>query len=583
MKSVRSPTQAAIAGRMNYRITAAMSLLAVILVVASLPVLAVQDATQGTIQRTTLEEQLQLRVGALADDPRVAGQVVADRWFLTKFYERHEFGLTWTPTAKLDQLLVAVSGSARHGLNPEDYHWSALSWLVSSLPEEPSPALRIELDILATDALTRLAFHLQFGKVDPEYLGPSWNFSRDVGSVDPVTVISTLQRADDLGAALDALAPENDYYLGLKDALADYRRIAEAGGWPSIEGGEALQVGMRSARVIPLRALLRITGDYAATGSGDDDELFDTALEAAVMRFQARHALEADGTIGSRTLEALDVPVEARIDQLRVNLERVRWVFRDLDERFMMVNIARFQVALVENMQVTWSTRAVVGKPYRETPVFKARMTYLEFNPTWTVPPTILARDILPEVRRDPSALQRKNMSVIDFKGQRVDPATIDWSTVSARDFPYLIRQEPGPLNALGRVKFMYPNRHHVYMHDTPSRDLFAESERTFSSGCIRLERPLELARILLASTEWDDEAIERVLADGQTRIVSLPQPIQVLMLYGTVVPEGRGVQFSADVYGRDARLLEALDAPYEFSPPVGYEESMSQEGPPID
>jgi L,D-transpeptidase YcbB len=277
------------------------------------------------------------------------------------------------------------------------------------------------------------------------------------------------------------------------------------------------------------------------------------------------------------------VPVEARIDQLRINLERARWVFRDLDERFLLVNIARFRVMLIEAQQVTWSTRAVVGRPYRQTPVFKARMTYLEFNPTWTVPPTIFAKDLLPEIRRDPDTLQRKNMVVIDHQGRRIDPAGIDWATIPARGFPYMIRQEPGPMNALGRVKFMYPNPHHVYMHDTPARDLFGRSERSFSSGCIRLEQPLELARILLAGTEWDEAAIERALASGRTRVVNLPQPIPVLMLYGTAGPDGDQVYFAADIYGRDQPLLAALDAPFVFTPPAGYEDALRRDEAALD
>ncbi|HUG99457.1 MAG TPA: L,D-transpeptidase family protein [Gammaproteobacteria bacterium] len=552
---------------MNTAITAVVTMLAVTLLAAPPTGLAAEGPP--------LTEQLQLRIGALAEDPRVAGQTVADRWFLTRFYERRQFNPAWGSAAKREQLLAAVAGSVRHGLNPEDYHRTALSGLVGALPGESPAALLTELDILATDALTRLAFHLQFGKVNPEQLESSWNFSRDVGSVSPVTAIRSLLRVDDLVAALDALAPDNDYYRGLLDALAAYRQIAAAGGWPPIEGGETLRVEMRSARVVPLRALLRITGDLPADEPDGDGEYFEPALEAAVMRFQVRHGLEGDGAVGRRTLAALNVPVEARIEQLRVNLERVRWVFRDLDERFLVVNIARFRVVLVQGLRVVWGTRAVVGRPYRQTPVFKARMTYLEFNPTWTVPPTILAKDLLPELRQDPTALQRKNMSVLDFQGRRVDPATVDWATIPARGFPYVIRQEPGPLNALGRVKFMYPNPHHVYMHDTPAREHFAHSERTFSSGCIRLEQPLELARILLAGTEWDDEAIERLLASGRTRVVNLSQPIMVLMLYGTAVPEGGRMHFAADVYRRDARLLAALDAPFEFSPPAGYEEAL--------
>ncbi len=271
--------------------------------------------------------------------------------------------------------------------------------------------------------------------------------------------------------------------------------------------------------------------------------------------------------------------MEARIGQIRVNLERIRWVFRDLESRFLLVNIARYRVVLVENQQVVWSTRAVVGRPYRQTPVFKARMTYLEFNPTWTVPPTILREDLLPEIRRDPSVLQRRNMSVLDYQGQRVDPASIDWQAMTPRSFPYMIRQNPGPENALGRVKFMFPNPYAVYMHDTPARGLFSKAERSASSGCIRLERPFELAGILLSGTQWDTAGIEQVLASGNTRVVNLPEPITVLIVYGTAVPEGGRIHFARDVYQRDARLLQALDAPFEFSPPAGYRDAVGGPG----
>ncbi len=524
-------------------------------------------------------EALQLRIGALAEDPRVAGRPVADAWFLTRFYERREFTPAWGSTAKLDRLLAAVAGSASHGLQPEDYHFSPLAELVAALRQDATPQLATEIELLATDALARLGFHLRFGKVNPEQVESTWNFSRTMGGVSPVTAMQTLLRADDLVEALEALAPDEPYYRALMRALVAHREIAAGGGWPGIEAGETLRSGMRSERVASLRSLLAATGELVADADEEhsDPDLYDAALEAAVLRFQERHGLDPDGAVGRRTLAAMNVPVEARIDQLRVNLERVRWVFRDLEDRFLLVNIARFRVMLIEQRQVIWSTRAVVGRPYRQTPVFKARMTYLEFNPTWTVPPTILRQDLLPEIRRDPAVLQRRNMSVLDHQGSRVDPAGIDWENIPARGFPYLIRQEPGPDNALGRVKFMYPNPYHVYMHDTPARELFARSERTFSSGCIRLEEPLELAHILLAGTEWDEGAISRLLAGGRTRIVNLPQPIAVLTLYGTAVPDGERVLFLADIYSRDARLLEALDAPFSFAPPAGYEEAMLQ------
>ena len=328
---------------------------------------------------------------------------------------------------------------------------------------------------------------------------------------------------------------------------------------------------MESPRVAALRARLAMTGDLEGPMEAVAPELFDAAVEEAVKRFQQRHGLDADGVVGRQTLAELNVPVEARIAQLRVNMERVRWIFRDLEPRFILVNIARYRVLLVENGEVVWSTRAVVGRPYRQTPLFRARMTYLEFNPTWTVPPTILREDLLPDIRRDPSVLQQRNMTVLDHQGRRVDPDTIDWSSTTARNFRYMIRQEPGPENALGQVKFMFPNQYHVYMHDTPARGLFRRAARGFSSGCIRLERPFELADILLAGTQWDAAAV----ASGRTRVVNLPQPITVLIIYGTAVPEDGRIHFADDIYRRDARLLAALDAPFEFSPPTGYREAL--------
>jgi L,D-transpeptidase YcbB len=288
-----------------------------------------------------------------------------------------------------------------------------------------------------------------------------------------------------------------------------------------------------------------------------------------VERFQHRHGLEADGAVGRRTLAALNVPVEARIDQLRVNLERTRWVFRDLEPRYLIVNIAGFHAYLMEDGKSVWDSRVVVGTRYRKTPVFKARMTYLVLNPTWTVPPTILKEDIIPAMRRDPGYLASRNMVLLDASGQRVDTADIDLQNLTIRNFPYVVRQEPGPQNALGRIKFMFPNRHFVYLHDTPSRGLFERANRTFSSGCIRVEHPLTLAELLLDDpVNWNRAKIEARLADGKTQTVNLKTPITVFLVYWTAEPEADGeVNFFNDVYRRDAAVLKALDEPFRLIP----------------
>jgi len=527
----------------------------------------------AALAQPAVTEALRGRVEALAVEPRVDATPIADALFLMRFYESRSFRPAWDADAKLNGLLRALDGSRAHGLDPTDYHVDILRSYRDSRDAEPG--MDIPLDILATDALARYAFHLRFGKVNPEAIEPTWNFSRTLEGVNVVNVVQGLIDAPDIGVALRALAPQDTQYADLMQALRDYRALAQAGGWAQVPRGETLRPGMVAPRVAALRERLAAEGYRigAANAAPSDPELFDTDLEVAVETFQRRHGLYVDGVVGTRSLAALNVPVDARIDQLRVNLERVRWIFRDLEARYIIANIARFRTSLIEDGEVVWSTRAVVGRPYRETPVFRASMTYLVLNPTWTVPPTILREDLLPEIRRDPDTLARRNIVVLDTAGNVVDPADVDWN---AQGFRYMLRQDPGPNNALGRVKFMFPNPYDIYMHDTPTRDLFTRADRTFSSGCIRLENPLELAELLLReSGQWDRAAIDRVLADGRPQTVKLPRPLTVLLIYGTAVSEDGEIYFLPDVYSRDARLLRALDGDFEFTAPAAYEEAL--------
>jgi murein L,D-transpeptidase YcbB/YkuD len=267
------------------------------------------------------------------------------------------------------------------------------------------------------------------------------------------------------------------------------------------------------------------------------------------------------------TLEAVNVTVETRIDQIRVNLERARWVFHSVHGKFVLVDIAGFEVAVRQEDGLTWTCRAQVGKPYHETPVFRSDIKYLVFCPTWTIPPGILEEDTLPAVKRDPDYLAKRNINVIDRNGNVVDQASIDWSKYSAQDLPYALRQEPGPNNALGQIKFIFPNPHLVYLHDTPSKSLFDHTDRAFSSGCIRVEKPFELAELLLNDPEkWNQEEIKKAIESGKTRTVFLPVPVPVLLFYWTVEPFPNGeVHFKSDLYGRDEAILEGLNGEFRF------------------
>jgi murein L,D-transpeptidase YcbB/YkuD len=505
--------------------------------------------------RTHVEE---LRVGGRLE---VLGQQVASRELLPRLYENREFAPAWSTLRQIDELLATLDESYREGLDPNDYHRDALRAARETLtdPEALSPSERAALDVLLTDSLIRLAYHLRFGKVDPNVLDPHWNSSQPL-FVEQAAV--TLQKAIDAPALREFAAraiPRVFLYERFKTALAQYRAIEANGGWPGVPAGPTLQPGATDERVPALAARLAVTGDLPPS-SAVQGTLYDDTLAAAVRRFQARHGLTADAAVGPATLAALNVPVAERIAQLRVSLERARWVFYDPESEFLVVNVAGFQLYLVRRGEIVWRTRVQVGRPYRQTPIFRAEMTYLVVNPTWTVPPTIFRNDILPAVRRNPAYLASRNIDVFDFAGRPVDAANVDWS---GRSPPYRLVQRPGADNALGRVKFMFPNEHAVYLHDTPNRDLFERDSRAFSSGCIRVENPFELAEHLLGSGRARDR-LDALVASGRTETVFLNEPMTVMLLYWTAEVDAEGrISFFPDVYQRDAAVIAALAEPF--------------------
>jgi murein L,D-transpeptidase YcbB/YkuD len=511
---------------------------------------------------------LERLVGQLRVDGQLeigASQVAAVE-FIPEVYEWRDYIPAWVSDASVDAVLEAIRSSYEHGLDPEDYHWQAINELRSRVAAGAGSEAVAEMEILLTDAVVRLAYHASFGKVLPGELDPNWNFDRRLHSPDPVAELGGVLGTTDVTSVIRERSNVPVFYDWLREALARYREIAAEGGWPSIPSGPTLKPGMTSERIVPLRQRLQRTGDLADAQTGDPED-FDEALKRAVTAFQKRHGLAPDGAVGPITLAALNVPVEQRIDQIRVNLERIRWVYKELPEDYVIVDIAGFHLYLVQEDEIVWQARAQVGKPYRDTPVFRDSMRYLEFNPTWTVPPTILREDIMPRLKHGPDYLAERNMRILDHSGKPVDVSTIDWPSIAAGNFPYILRQEPGPNNALGRVKFMFPNKHAVYIHDTPSKSLFAHNERTFSSGCIRVERPFELAEVLLDGPErWDQQGIQQLLDSRRTQRVNLKEPLPVLILYWTAEADAEGrVHFRRDVYDRDAPVLDALEAEFQF------------------
>ena len=517
-------------------------------------------------------EAIRARVDELryAQDFSIRGEHIILADAVAGIFEERQFASAWANSTRLDHLIAALRDMELDGLNPADYHYATLQALRSELRSATGleATEQADLELLATDAMALALFHLHGGKVDPVKLSTQWNFqSRPPRTPDAREL---LIRALDTGRIVETfieVRPEHVWYRRGREQLREYRRIAANGGWPELPEGPTLKPGMTDLRVPVLRRRLEVTGDLGVARVTEPD-LFDPSLELAVKRFQARHGMTADGAVGTATRAAMNVPVGARIDQLRVNLERGRWVLHEIRGEFVLVDVAGFDVAYFRDNEPIWTSKVVVGRPYRETPVFKSEITYVVLNPTWTIPPGILAKDTLPAVKRDPGYLARHRIRVIDGNGQEVSPSSVDWSRYR-NSVPYQLRQDPGPDNSLGLVKIMFPNPYLVYLHDSPAKSLYDRDERAFSSGCIRVARPFELTELLLNDpVQWNAEAIQSVIKSGQTRTVNLAKPIPVLILYWTAQPTPDGqIMFRNDVYGRDATTLAALDSDFRLPP----------------
>ncbi len=486
---------------------------------------------------------------------------------IDRFYRARDFAPLWLEPDgirdKARELVEILQASAEHGLRPADYDTKALAGLIAADLPADRPLLEARLSI----ALVEYASDLGSGRVIPREVDEELHiYPRDI---EVAALLERVAAAERLAPVLAGYAPQTDEYGRLKNALADYRRLAAQGGWPPFPEGETLKAGMTDSRVADLRAQLRLRGDLPepdeTVTEATPADLFDPGVERAVRRFQDRHGLTPDGVVGPLTSAALNVPVELRIKQMLLNMERRRWMNDDLGERYVFVNLADFELKLVEYDDTVFDSIVQVGSRYHRTPVFSDEIEYIVLNPTWTVPPSIAARSILPKLQEDPGYLESNDFVVFsDWSGDavRVDPAGLDWTAFTRQSVRGLkFRQMPGEGNALGRLKIMLPNRFDIYLHDTPSKGLFERTERTFSSGCIRVAKPRELAaRLLRPDPQWSLERIDAVIESAETRVVRLPEPVQVHITYLTAwVNKDGSVYFRPDVYDRDEKLAAAL------------------------
>jgi murein L,D-transpeptidase YcbB/YkuD len=461
--------------------------------------------------------------------------------------------------ASTKTLLDALRRASEHGLNAEDYALGRLDDLRAQIGKAPLDEAAIarlaDFDLLMTAAFLRYASDLSTGRVHPDEIRRDWH--TNPSEIDPLAKLDGGLANDDLSASLEALLPPHPGYARLREALRGLREVAAAGGWPAIPDGPKLETGSRGPRVTRLRQ--RLLGAGAETNAGD---LFDEALAEAVRRFQDQHGIEPDGKAGADTLAELNVTVEQRIRQVELNLERWRWIPRQLGDPHVLVNIPGFDLELVRHGDVVWRTRVVAGTSFTPTPVFSDQIVDIVVNPPWNVPESIAGKEYLQELRDDPKAFERRGFRLLEGSGEDarvVELETVDFRALDSSHFPYRIRQEPGPINALGRLKFHLTNDYNIYLHDTPSRRLFERTERDLSHGCIRVEKPIDLAAQLL--DESSQELLRKALDKTEKRHLPVRPRVPVHILYLTVrVDEAGGLRFVPDVYEFDGPQSAALD-----------------------
>jgi murein L,D-transpeptidase YcbB/YkuD len=476
------------------------------------------------------------------------------------FYTHRAYRAAWANDSDVEQLIASLNATDADGLNPADFRIDELVRSRAAMQTTPvTPEQQAAFDLATTHTFITALLQLRRGKVDPSRLDIHWNF--DANGVDPREDVNAFFAAldeHDVAKAFALAPPQEAVYAGLRQALAQLRSVRDRGGWPKVTVDHSLKPGMDEPAVAQLRARL------VAAGFLDPRLLhgtrYDAAVTAAVKKYQDEQYLGADGMVGANTLAALNVPVEARIDQVRVNMERARWLLYKLQGTFVIVDIAGYKVAMYRDGQPIWRSRVQVGKAARNTPIFQAQISYITFNPTWTVPPTILKEDVLPKIQSNPGYLAANRMRVIDREGNEVDPATVDWTHPRGLS----LRQDAGRDSSLGQVVIRFPNDYAIYLHDTPHRELFARTVRATSSGCIRVENPLQLVELLFNDpVKWNSDGIQKQLANGRTENIRLPVKVPVLLAYWTVDLGNDGrVSFKPDVYGYDAPVLRALNRP---------------------
>jgi murein L,D-transpeptidase YcbB/YkuD len=520
-------------------------------------------------------------IRAAVSSPSRPAKLERTRWKVVRqLYQDRKFRPIWTsdgkPKEDIRQLVATLCGSEQDGLRPADYHLAALKHVVEqAFPpiEEPTPAALATLDLQLTARFVNYGADLLVGRLAPAAVDSGWFIKARHSSADSLIRVAASGRG--FTGMMAILRPKRADYDELVAALASYRKIQQNGGWPAIPTG-ALVRGAHGAAIAALRRRLEISGDLLTSESAQP--VYDGAVAAAIARFQRRHGIAVDSTVGGPTLAALDTPVDYWIRQIEINLERYRWLPPDFGNRYILVNIPDYHLYAFGDRKPVLDMRVIVGDEYgNATPVFADSMSYIVFRPQWYLPRRIVVDEVIPQAEQNVSYIAEHNFEVVSARqpSKVLDPDTIDWEKVDTAHLGFRVRQKSGADNPLGRVKFMFPNQFSVYLHDTPAGWLFDQPRRTLSHGCVRVERPAELADFVLAGQdEWTDSTVRAAMtppdtiarlagttdaAPDEQLTVQLKQKVPVYILYLTAYVQDGVLNFRGDPYGKDAQALSRL------------------------
>jgi len=517
------------------------------------------DSINVLIQAEIQKYVLQLE----SDDKEIAKEFIFSKYLLKDSYHASKDMPLWTAEKNRKDLVEVIENAGNNGLLPEDYHLKKIKTLLSNFKQLNPSELAI-LDVLLTDSAILYAYHLIKGKISPEKLIPTWNFMQNDIPKYALTLLQNAINDEKISEVLHNLEPQDKEYRLLKKQLAQLNKMSENGAWETVKFTKTVRPDDAVEGLSYLRKRL-IAEHYLDASTSINDTIYSVNLQEAVKKFQHANGVNEDAVIGKATLKMLNESIEKKIAKITCNLERRRWIRYPKDTAYIKVNIASFKMNFIEQNKVVYSSNVVVGQTKKQTPSFMDTLELIVLNPTWTLPYSISSKETLPKLKKDSNYLNRNNMILMDKKGNLVDGTAIDWSSFSSADFPYRVRQKSGSGNALGRVKFLFPNKHAIYLHDTPSKRLFSKDVRAFSHGCIRLQHPLQFADFLLQreDTIWNSAKIDKIIVSGRTKTIKLQHQYPIFIIYQTVAENEQGeIIYMNDIYKRDEKLYDLLAKP---------------------